>query len=373
MKKFLFMFALMLSSVVAFSQTLVDNKAQDNWSLGLNVGTVSMLHPRLNGSENLLDGASPIVNLSVIKDVTDELGLQLDSEVGFANNSKVVDHTNIGVNGLMNLNNIIHGYRGVPDRVEVVPFLGMGWHHNYDFDHNSITGKGGVRFNWNLCKERKWQINVVPSITYLLAGTNIPQLPQPMFDSRRAYVGLQVGATYKFKNSKKTHNHVICENIYTQQEMMIMEAEKNHLEKTIILSEKLSKEKDDVIKVLAAENDSLKQLPKNEITIVSNNTLIGFNIGQSKITNLQVASLHNLANVIKENKLNVSVIGYSDAKTGTEKRNMELSVERAESVKDALVNLGVDESTITVEGKGSTVQLFDENDLNRVVVVEAKN
>ena len=46
----------------------------------------------------------------------------------------------------------------------------------------------------------------------------------------------------------------------------------------------------------------------------------------------------------------------------------EISKLRAESVANELKKLGVKEDSITIDGMGSSEQVFDENDANRVVI-----
>ena len=74
-----------------------------------------------------------VSGVRVGKYITPVVGFELDMEVGMANHDKFVDHTMFGGNLMMNLNNTIHRYKGEPDRVEVVPFVGIGWHLHCSF------------------------------------------------------------------------------------------------------------------------------------------------------------------------------------------------------------------------------------------------
>lgn len=64
------------------------------------------------------------------------------------------------------------------------------------------------------------------------------------------------------------------------------------------------------------------------------------------------------------------IVGYADKATGTPQYNKELSMKRAQAVKDALVELGLDEKNIELKAIGDTEQPFDENDYNRVVIIK---
>ena len=67
----------------------------------------------------------------------------------------------------------------------------------------------------------------------------------------------------------------------------------------------------------------------------------------------------------------ISVKSYADVQTGNPTINMKYSKERAESTVKALVDAGVNESQITSEYFGDTVQPFAENDKNRVSIITA--
>lgn len=78
------------------------------------------------------------------------------------------------------------------------------------------------------------------------------------------------------------------------------------------------------------------------------------------------------ANMLKDSGANIELVGFADAATGSDKRNMELSLARANAVADALIKCGVNKDKITVIGKGATEQIFGENDANRVVIFKTK-
>ena len=64
---------------------------------------------------------------------------------------------------------------------------------------------------------------------------------------------------------------------------------------------------------------------------------------------------------------------YADSGTGTAEINQRLARQRAEAVRDLLVQkYGIDESRLTVDSKGSSEQPFAENDWNRVVIMVAE-
>ena len=72
-------------------------------------------------------------------------------------------------------------------------------------------------------------------------------------------------------------------------------------------------------------------------------------------------------------KAKVVITGYADAGTGNDKINDRLAAGRADSVVKSLINqYGIAQSRISYDSKGSRVQPFAENDMNRVTVCIAE-
>ena len=101
---------------------------------------------------------------------------------------------------------------------------------------------------------------------------------------------------------------------------------------------------------------------------------VTFAIGRTAITPSQEMNVQAVANYLKENPdAKASVTGYADSGTGTAEVNQRLARQRAEAVRDLLVQkYGIDESRLTVDSKGSSEQPFAENDWNRVVIMVAE-
>ena len=97
-----------------------------------------------------------------------------------------------------------------------------------------------------------------------------------------------------------------------------------------------------------------------------------FNINRTKIASKKdLVNVEQLANYAKENNCNIVVTGYADSATGSVERNQKLSEGRAEAVKNALVDMGVDASKITTVAQGG-VDTLSPISYNRRATVEIK-
>ena len=102
-----------------------------------------------------------------------------------------------------------------------------------------------------------------------------------------------------------------------------------------------------------------------------NTVSIFFKIDSDVVTTAEMAKLEKLMKFMNENPdFTVVLVGYGDAKTGSAAANMRTAQRRTTSVKNQLLKLGLDESRVSVEIKGSTEQPFAENAKNRVVICE---
>lgn len=98
-----------------------------------------------------------------------------------------------------------------------------------------------------------------------------------------------------------------------------------------------------------------------------------YKIAKTNVDAEQKRKVWDIADFLNENKdAKVIVTGYADAGTGNARINARLARERAEKVTGMLKGCGIDESRITTESKGDTVQPFSENDRNRVVITVAE-
>ena len=96
---------------------------------------------------------------------------------------------------------------------------------------------------------------------------------------------------------------------------------------------------------------------------------IFFATGSSKLLSKSYKSLQEVASIMKENpSFKVSVEGYTD-NTGGDELNQKLSESRAASVKEYLLQQGVDESKISFKGFGPSDPIAD----NKTAAGRAKN
>ena len=83
-----------------------------------------------------------------------------------------------------------------------------------------------------------------------------------------------------------------------------------------------------------------------------------------------MVNVYNVAEYLKANPgTSIVVRGYAYKDTGSAAYNQKLSERRAQAVADILVNdYGVDASRLTVEAADSSVQPYDTNNWNRIVL-----
>lgn len=109
--------------------------------------------------------------------------------------------------------------------------------------------------------------------------------------------------------------------------------------------------------VLADVNDFSQFLMRN----------INFEFDSSVIDESSDAALDSLAAFLNHNTLDVEISGHADD-TGGEEYNMRLSLQRAESVKAALVARAVDHARISTAGYGDTLPVApNDNDENKAL------
>lgn len=357
MKKVILMFMAIIATVSMYAQDVHVGKLFDNSYLQFGVGLTTKTNEFNDGKNR------PMFSLEYGKDLTPLYGTSIGIKTTINNlspKSKVAfDDVSLVWNHKLDLISVFSGYN--PERKWNLKAVG-----SLGFTHTN----GSVTENWLVAE-------VGPELSYNLSK-HFDIVCRPMFiwndidkglDKNRSEVELTIGTRWKI--GKKFEK---CNNDVTLAEIEVINNEVNKLKNDNELQKQKLTEQEGVIK---EQQDSISKLNNRQVETKTNvivPTVIGFEIGKSDISSVQKANLITLANTLKENKeFNITVVGHADAQTGTKERNKELSIERAESVKSVLVELGVESDRIKTVGKGDTEQVFKEdNDLNRAVITIVK-
>ncbi|MBQ3416189.1 MAG: OmpA family protein [Clostridia bacterium] len=326
-----------------------------------------------DGAKGVAQGVRPFAGLEFGKYVTPVVGFSVEG-LAFYNTTTsytFIDESAVLANGKLNFSNWFGGYKGQPRRVEVVGVLGMGWGHDYTgngqtvsstpgedletvvgtnvydgaptipTDRNYVVYNAGAELNINLGKVRAWQINVRPGVMWFnkYTKTQYQSLPRFMNDAR---ANIQVGVTYKFGSKRKggSHNFVLCPYEVTRADydkvLAELEAEKNKPVQT---------------KEIVKETVRTERVIEKETRVLVGSTIITFPIGSAVLSNVEKAKVAAFAKSLDKDTL-VQIVGSADTKTGTETRNFALAQNRANVVKNILVNeYGVSADRISVDTK----------------------
>lgn len=113
-----------------------------------------------------------------------------------------------------------------------------------------------------------------------------------------------------------------------------------------------------------AENDRLKKLLANQKPaetvkeFITNPVSVFFNLDKTNIASQKdLVNVRNIAKYAADNNCKVVVNGYADSATGKADHNQWLSEERAKTVANELVKMGVSRDNITTKGNGGVDEL----------------
>lgn len=386
MKKFIFSAVMMMFAVIAYAQqtTVEGSRIFDNTSVSVYAGGMSWVNPNVSNSDDFLKGIRPSVGVSVGKWFTPVVGADVFYETSvnsFPFNKNLsrwtaFDFMNLGINGRVNLNNLIHKYGGEPDFFEAVPFAGIGWGHGFtnssgsnisnsgtalpvkDHTTNYLTANMGAVLNFNVSEA--WQINLRPAISYMLTGSGI----QTEFNSNRSYVSLMAGVTYKFghktSTGRKTRNftkaYTVAEYESLQKKFDDLQDAFNNVPKEVEVEKIVEK---------VVEKEVPVEVVKNAVTDPH------FLQGLAKVDVTSESVLTALAEEMKSNSDGYVLTGYASTE-GDDVYNQNLSLKRAEAVKKYLVSQGVDSSRLETVAGGKTDKFGDDPAANRRVTVVKK-
>lgn len=302
-----------------------------------------------NFADELHSNIRPMFQVEIGKALTTyyTMGLEFDTRVNTTKSKTMFDEIAVQWLHKVNLLNVIEGYQ--ERKFELYPMFGFGWGKNLANKDDYGVFSTAVEMDWNV--DEKWAIMLKPQFRWrhVTDGLNV----------RRSDVGVSVGLIYRINDRFQTcdYDAVVADN-------QALNDEVNKLRGALADNTKKLAEQGKVIKALQHRKPEVRE-------VVIDNTVtptIGFMKNRYKVTPDKMAYLHTLAKKYKGRKL--MVVGYADKGTGTHKYNKELSEKRANAIKEALVKMGLNEQDIETKAMGDLEQPFEDNDMNRVVIIE---
>ena len=228
---------------------------------------------------------------------------------------------------MFNLSNLFLGYN--PNRVwNLTPFVGGGVARNMSVNRYVMQLSAGINSSWRLC--RNLDIYAEVGLTFKLGKATWNKTPDVA--AIKALSQSQIDALNSQLNDANAENDKLRKQL----------AEKP---KTTVLTK------------------SVKEFITTPISVF-------FNIGKINVALLKdLVNVRALAKYAIANKSNILVTGYADSSTGTPAINQRLSEQRANTVLEELVKMGVDRSKIRTAASGG-VQILEYPDYDRRATVQ---
>ena len=302
-------------------------------------------------------------------------GIEAMASINTTPSKTAFDNTNLSLLGTLNLNNLFCGYKGTPRLFEVEPVIGIGWLHyavNGTGDLNSLSGKLGLDFNFNLGEKKAWTLGFKPALVYDMNANGTDNV---RFNANRAAWEFTAGLKYHFKSSNGKHYFTFVKP-YNQSEIDALNGQINSLRQEA--NDNAAALENANLKVATLEtelNDCKNQAPKvvTETKTITNNkktleSVVTFRQGGTAVESSQVPNVERIATYLKNHKnTTVSIKGYASPE-GNADVNARIANQRAESVKNMLINkYKIAADRISAEGQG-VGNMFEEADWNRVSI-----
>lgn len=371
MKKIVASLVLCMAVIAANAQKAVEgNKFTDNWSVGFNAGgTTPLTHSAF------FKNMRAVLGVGLDKQVTPVLGLGFEAmtSINTTPSRTAFDNTNLSVLGTLNLSNLFGGYAGAPRLFEVETVAGIGWLHyavNGESDLNSMSSKLGLNFNFNLGEEKAWTLAFKPALVYDMSADGTDNV---CFNANRAAWEFTAGLKYHFSCSNGKHYFTIVKP-YNQSEIDALNDQINNMRREADDNAAALKNANQKVADLEkALNDCKNQAPKVITETVTNNkktleSVVTFRQGGTSVESSQTPNVERIATYLKNHKnATVSIKGYASPE-GNVDVNARIAKQRAESVKNMLINrYKIAANRITAEGQG-VGNMFEEPDWNRVSI-----
>lgn len=357
MKKILLMLALFSAVVSANAQTATeDSKLFDNIYVGVDAGVSTPL------TFSKIFPVNPTATVRIGKLFTPIWGAEVEGTAWFGSHAAYgyderVNFTPtftpegefsgksynafrglyVGINGTMNVTNLIWGYNGTPRFFELSTIVGTGWIHGFtpnlpDKYNNHFGAKTGLDAAFNFGNDKQYTINVRPAVLWNISepGNGVGDLA---FNSKGAQLQVSVGFTYHFKTSNGTHHFKTYNIGAMNDEINRLKAEVDKKPKQVV-------------------REVVKEVPV--MTPIVPQYIVCFAKASAELTNDAKNTLDKVSGTVR--------IDAFASPEGTETFNKELSQRRADAVATYLRNRGV--TVLNAVGKG-----VQGNASNRIAIV----
>lgn len=385
MKKFMMSLAIASIAMVSFAQetvsevvvptvknSVITNSFGSNWFIDVNVGG-QVYNPVVTRGEGMFDHLTlPAISVHVGKWHTPGFGWRVGYngyEIEAYKDVDAVSYYNVHFDALFNVRNLILGYD--EKRVwGIIPYVGFGYAGNLDVEgaggsgkRGSLTGNFGVLQTWRVAK--RWAINLELGSMMAKKGFAVPTSNVTSNGYDWAFTA-QVGVTYRIGkctwDNTPDLDAIMALNAAALAELnaqlQAKESENAQLKSQLAAAKN----------ALSQAQVKIKQL-ENEPNYVDVAQSVFFAFNSSKIASKkEIINLQSLADAAKNSGVKLSVIGYADSATGSAAYNQKLSEARANAVAEKLVELGVPQSQLIVEGKGG-VDVEKPARFNRRVII----
>lgn len=265
---------------------------------------------------------------------------------------------------MFNLSNLLLGYN--PNRVwNVSPFVGGGVARNMSINLYAMQLSAGIHSSWrlsdkvNLYAEAGWnrlEDDFDGYEPHLLNNSHYGR----GWEDKDNQIYAEVGLTFKLGKAtwEKTPDVAAIKALSQSQ----IDALNSQLNDANAENDKLRKQ--------LADKPKTTVLTKSFKEFVTTPISVFFNIGKINVALLKdLVNVRALAKYAVANKSNLLVTGYADSSTGTPAINQRLSEQRANTLLEELVKMGVERSRIRTAASGG-VQILEYPDYDRRATVQ---
>lgn len=362
------------AGVVASAQPVEQPKFGDNWNLGIEAGvTTPMNHNAFFGAMR------PIMGIHFGKQISPVIGLGIEGNAaintsnwyGHIHSSNAFDQVYAGVYGTADLFNLFGGYNCKVRPFTIAANIGAGWGHDFfawgtdkGSEWNYFATKAGLDFNFNVSNH--CTIAIKPFVTWNMGGDYSHS--DVAYNRSKAAFNIMAGFNYRFGKGFQ------CVKAYDQAEVDGLNAQINALRAdldacTAANAATLAQNADLAAQLAACQAKPAEVVKEvKEVNTLNSVRFVFFRVGSSKITADQQPNVEMIAAFMKNHpKSKVVIKGYASPE-GNYDFNVKLANNRAQAVKDALVNkYKIAADRITAEGEGIG-KMFEEESWNRVSI-----